>query len=503
MRPISLLSAHRNLSWVVVLLIALGVAVLVGGLVAILGPIVAPVLLIPVMVAVAIFFNYRIGIVFLALLLPFSQSQFLPKLPGFNIIGYLSLATILAFGFQYVGWRRRFIKPPLWLLLFVLPVGFATVMGLPHLDEVPTYMVVTDAFAKTTASRYIKDLFVYPMLTVLWAWMLAHAMRSSAQPQRYVWLLCISSAIPALAVLISVAVLGFSGLQIMDMADSPTQGTRGLLSISGFHANEVGLFLVTAFGPLLFMTAASKSMGERLPLLAMLGVVTLALVLTFTRGAYLAAGLVVIFFLARGRGGVSMKLLALLAVAVVIATFGDAVVTRLMGGWSGYASFDARAAAATASRSEIWRLLWPDVLANPIFGNGLRSTAWSFAAKSTVFPTHPHNLYLEILLDIGLVGLVMLLIFYKQFASALKAASERCQASPLVSAYLKGANASFIGYLASGFTNWHYTPVAENTLIWAGLGVALACSTMKACESPATASPQATAPQRQLGVSVL
>lgn len=468
---------------------------LVGGLVAILDPRIALLLFIPLISVIAIFCNYRIGIVLLALILPFSQSHFLPKFPGFNLVGYLSLATFISFSLHFLLGKGRFIWPPYWLLLlYVLPVGIATAMGISHVQEVPNYLIVTEAFAHDTPARYVKDIFLYPMLTLLWAWMLAHAMRTSARPQRYIWLLCVTSALPALSVLASVAVLGVSGIQVSDMANSPTAVNRGLLSISGFHANEVGLFLATAFGPLLYLAAGSKTVGERLSLFALLGFVTLALVLTFTRGAYVAAGISVIIFLAQGRSSKSVKFLILILLLLIAVAFSEALITRLMVGWTGTASFDARAAAVTASRTEIWRLLWPDVMAHLVQGNGLRSTAWSLAAKAMAIPTHPHNLYIEILLDMGVVGLALMLAFFVRHASLIKKAAGHCQTSSVISAYLKGAYASFIGYLVSGVANWHYSPVAENTLIWAGLGVAFAFSPAMAGSSLGTSKATLRAP---------
>ena len=304
MTPSAIFSSYtyRNSNWVVVVLIGL-VTIPVGVMAAILDPRITLVLFLPVIPVIAIFYNYRVGVVFLALLLPFSDSHFLPKFPGFNIVGYLAVATFVAFGLRHIGPQAQLISPPRWLLFFILPIALATALGVPHISEVPNYMVVTEAFVQTTPSRYIKDFLLYPMLTLIWAWMLAHAMRASVQPQRYLWLLSLTSVLPALAVLVSVAVLGVSGIGIGEMANNPTQATRGALSISGFHPNEAGLFLATAFGPLLFMTTAANSLRERVLILAALGLVTLALLLTFTRGGYVAAGIVVLIFMLKAKGG--------------------------------------------------------------------------------------------------------------------------------------------------------------------------------------------------------
>lgn len=459
--------------WVFVALIGCA-SVVVGGLLALLDPLISLIVFLPLTFAVAVLYDYRVGVVLLAFLLPFSQSHFLPKFPGFNIIGYLSLATLASFGLRHLGRNSRLIKPPLWLLLFVLPVALATALGVSHIDEVPSYLVVTELFAHTTPGRYVKDLFLYPMLTVLWMLMLAQAASTSTQPRRYLWLLCGISALPALAVLASIGYLQTMGVSVTELASNSSGATRQLLSITGFHANEAGILLSSGFGPLLFATASAKTGQERLFLWTMLTLVALALLLTFSRGAYVSALICLALYIAQSKGKAHIKTLIVIAIAAMIAAMSGFLVSRVSQGWTEAASSDARMTAVTASRTNIWRALWPDVAARPILGNGLRSTAWSSAAKTQVIPTHPHNLYLEILLDMGVIGLVVLLLFFKRFTETLRRAANSLDACSMSTAYLAGAYASLVGYLVAAVANGHYTPAPENTLFWASLGIALA-----------------------------
>ena len=54
---------------------------------------------------------------------------------------------------------------------------------------------------------------------------------------------------------------------------------------------------------------------------------------------------------------------------------------------------------------------------NPIFGGGLRSYRVNFSGCSS----HPHNYYLEIISDLGVLGLLIILIFaFKLFRKTLK-----------------------------------------------------------------------------------
>ena len=467
-------SGSTRSTWVVIA-VATILAMFVGMLVSILDSVLVVILFLPVIPIIWILTDYRVGVVFLTFILPFADSYYLPKFSGFNLVGYLALATLLAFGLRHFGGTRIVIRPPSWLImLYVLPILAATGIGVFHLQEIPNYLVVTEAFAQDTPIRYIKSYFIYPMLTLLWMLLFANAMRTSERPQRYVWLLCSAAALPAIAVLVGVAVLGVQGISVDELSGG-TFSNRRLLSVTGFHSNEIGILLSSVFGPLLFVAGAANSLRERLIVWPILGVVTLALLLTFTRGAYVSAGVIVLFFLLGARGSTLAKSVIVVAIIGIIAAMGGAVGSRIAEGWSGAASSDVRATAVTSSRTNIWRALQNDVEAHPVIGNGLRSTAWSSAAKSQVFPTHPHNQYLEILLDMGIIGLTLLLMFYWRFAKLLRFASEATpKGLPLVTAYLNGAYAALIGFLISSIANGHYTPVPENTFFWASFGVALA-----------------------------
>lgn len=463
----------KEYPWLAVALVMF-CAVIFGLVAAVLDSVLVLILFLPVIPVILVLRDYRAGVVFLTPLLPFANSSFLPKFPGFNIVGYLALATALSFAVNRLRCRSDGVRPPIWLFtLYVAPIVIGTVIGIPHLKEVPNYMVLTEAFAQDTPAKYIKGFLIYPMVTLVWAWMLATAMRGSKTPHRYVWVLFAGALLPALSQLVSVVYLGASGIGIDSLASSSTATSRSLLSISGFHANEMGILLASVFGPMLFVAAAGRRYWERVLLWLLLGIVSLALILTFSRGAYVAAAVSLMLFLFRSKSSNVSKLAIVVTLVVMIVALSGALLTRVSEGWSGSASSTSRADAVTASRSIIWSALWPEVIQHPVVGNGLRSTAWSGAARSGVFPTHPHNLYLEILLDMGFAGLIMMLWFFGRFAAYLKAAS-RCQNSPLISAYLSGALASLVGYLISAVANGHYIAAPENTFLWASFGVAMA-----------------------------
>ncbi len=87
---------------------------------------------------------------------------------------------------------------------------------------------------------------------------------------------------------------------------------------------------------------------------------------------------------------------------------------------------------------------------------------------------HPHNLYLEILLDLGLLGLMAILYVYYRHLRGFWQLSHHAEVGPLMQRYFAGAGAAFVGVLVMGVTNGHFMPFPEQTFIWFSLGLLFA-----------------------------
>lgn len=87
--------------------------------------------------------------------------------------------------------------------------------------------------------------------------------------------------------------------------------------------------------------------------------------------------------------------------------------------------------------------------------------------------SHPHNIYLGMVLDMGLIGLAAVLAFYfKVYSSFLRLANDP-GLSPLFRAAFTGALVAFIGFLVSGIGDNRYYPVREQTYMWLMFGIGL------------------------------
>lgn len=141
------------------------------------------------------------------------------------------------------------------------------------------------------------------------------------------------------------------------------------------------------------------------------GVIGLGLVVTLSRGGWLAAGVVLVVLAATRRdratvrtvGGLGLLALALL---VVVVFAGGGATGRLAGVFS----------PATNARMELWGASWDAFVANPVLGVGIdRLPDWMTAVRQPY--VHAHNLVLHGLATTGVVGTAIYLAYWAMVAT--------------------------------------------------------------------------------------
>ena len=448
----------------------LALAAAVGAALALLGP--RPVLLAGAALAPVPFIlrDFRVGVVLLTLALPLTSM--LPLVRGLNLLNVLTLATLAAFTLRAAFARAPVVglPAPLWWGL-VLPATVGIVVAWPHIPEgvrnYPT-LAAAPAIYEPTAyaiARWAKPLFHY----LAYAFLLANAVRASAQPQRFVWLLAAAAVLPSLAVLYTVA--RYPG-PLGELV-----GDREFMAPRGMHANEFGLLLALACGPLLFVATAATRRAWRWGLAAVLVLVFTALVLTFSRGALLACLVMLAGFLWHHRRLKTMLATAALALAALLAA-PDALQERFGAGLRAGALSDTSRAEhdeLTAGRVHGWTLLAPEVLDSPWIGRGLGSTQWSAAVAAGLYrANHPHNIYLEVLMDLGLLGLAAMAWAWWHLLRRLRHMAAEPAFTPELRAFFLGARWAALGALAMAATTAYYMPNAAQVFLWMGFGMAFA-----------------------------
>ena len=451
-----------SLSLMLALIAGLAAAIFSWGALALVGALV---------LALCVLLDYRIGVVFVALFLPFISSPLLPQIGGFNPISYSLAGSMLVLVVGRVFKLRELIFPPRVLLLcLVSPLCVGALVALPHLAEgVRNFPGGTLSESAYMPTNYIKEFLIRPLMYVIFSVLLANALRDSEQPERFIVLLALATMIPVTAIVSMVAFLG------IDL--SYLQSHRGFLSGLGLHANEFGKLLAFVFGPLLYVSFASKG-----PRQLFFGLATVALLcgilLTFTRAAYVAVAIVTaIFLIQRRRPGLVIAMTIGISVLALVAP--SAIIDRITTGVDERSIASAKAGSLndelTAGRIGGFQLLLPEVIRSPLWGRGTGATAWSAPVTSGRYAAnHPHNLYLESALDVGLVGLGLSIYLYYRLLDGMRRLARNPALSSEMQAFFGGSAAAFIGILVLSFAGGNWYPHPEQALMWVAFGVTFA-----------------------------
>lgn len=265
-------------------------------------------------------------------------------------------------------------------------------------------------------------------------------------------------ALFAVYVAASVASVGY-GLLADPSAGEPTEGR---LAGAGINPNELGAVLVVAviFGVGLGLVRSWHPL-VRVAAFTGAAVSTAGLFLTLSRGALFGLAVAILVApLAVGRGRrLAAVVVAAAAVFCAVAWFGV------------LASDDARdrvtnpSAEGGSGRSDLWRVGWRMVEDHPIRGVG----AGNFPARSVDYllrpgstendayivdtPKEPHNIYLAVLAELGIVGfLLFVAILVTALTAAIHAARQFTQrGQPVMDLLSRTLFIGLVGYLAALF----------------------------------------------------
>jgi hypothetical protein len=418
-----------------------------------------------------ILFDFRVGVVLLVVLMPLSRSALFPHamfgITGLNPVNLLLAATLGAWLLQALGdggWRRFLPRPLLWL--YLAPLVAAAALGLGHVGEIVPGFYLYGLIQFQDPAGYLRDMLFKPLLLVLFALLVGAAVARSKKPEAFLVPACVSIWV------MGAIVLGYVLLSGAGLGALASGSARSFLSPLGMHANELGRLYVSAYALLLFTLAGSARAAARPFLVASLVLVVISLMLTFSRGAFLGFMLVNVLFLLWRRSGKVLLLGALLATAAPLLV-PEAVLERIGVGVGQGAN------AVSAGRIDgLWLPLVPDVLRSPLYGSGLGSILWSGAmhdgaagAPGIIGATHPHNAYLEALLDMGAIGLALLCAYWLHAWRGLRALAADASLDPALRGFFQGAAAGLAALLAIAVADSSLAPRAEQVYLWLAIGL--------------------------------
>ncbi len=453
-------------AWLLTALLAL-----ILGLLSSIASIFAVIIVVTLLFSVLALFNYRIGVVLLVLLLPIANTSLFPHellgVTGLNPFNLLLLLTLMSYFLPRFMRREAYTLFPAYFYgLYLLPVLVAGLIGTTHVGQIPFSMDFNQTLNFDNAFGYFRDMVIRPLFTLIVAYLIAAAVRDSKSPERFLGL-GFSSVV--VLVIMEIGVLQWRGLGIFALAEN-----RSLLSVLGMHANQVGPFLGIAFGIALFIRAACTGFAQKMLVTVAILFCVVGGVLSFSRGGMVIFFVTGLIYLVSRR---SFKQIAISVLFVAIAGLlaPTELYERITRGWGTETRVVAieKTDELSAGRGYIWSKIIPGLAGSLVTGGGINSILWSPAVRAgeVNLMAHPHNAYLHTLMDFGLLGGTLLVLFFRRLYKQWVACSRDEQLSPLMRSFFRGVSASFVGYLFFAFTSSGAVPDSDQFFLWAAMGI--------------------------------
>jgi O-antigen ligase len=425
--------------------------------------------------------DFRVGVLVMILIMPISSSYVFPRamfgVTGLNPLNVLLVGTFLSY--LLVAMPERSLKRlmPWWLVVvFVLPIILGGINGMGHVNLIPPVFFETDQIDFKNDFGYLRDVVVKPLILVAYSLMVGAAYARAREPQKFIVPMMISMW------LMGFLVIGFFINSNVRFGELASEYARHFLSPLGMHANDLGRLYVTAMAILLFTWDRTRRPVLKTLLFLSMGLVGVALILTFSRNAFMTLALVVAIYLISRRRNRKLLLLAAATIPLALLLTPGAIWYRLeMGAGDG-------AAGVSAGRvSDIWTPLLPELFDKPFFGHGVQSVLWSPAMRmgEMMEVTHPHSAYMGALLDFGVVGAILLIGFWFTVWKGFRQLAKAPDLQPQEQGFFEGCAVALVTFMVAGFVGSSFTPVAEQSFLWLGIGLMFGVHARRAAQAEA------------------
>jgi O-antigen ligase len=234
------------------------------------------------------------------------------------------------------------------------------------------------------------------------------------------------------------------------------------------HANDLGRLYVTAIAILLFTWDRTRRPVLKTLLFLSIGLVGIALVLTFSRNAFMTMALVFAIFLVTRRRDKKLMALAAFLVPLALLLTPGAVWYRL-----GMGAEDGATGMSAGRVSDIWGPLIPEMFDRPFLGHGLSSVLWARPMRmgEMMDVTHPHSAYIGALHDFGVIGAILLIGFWFTIWKGFRKLSKDTSLAPQEQGFFEGCAVALVTFMVAGFSGSSFTPVPEQSFLWLGIGL--------------------------------
>lgn len=481
----------RN-SGVLVAAAALLAALLFGVVGGLLGFEAQGLLLAALIPAVLLVVSPRAGLVLYILVAPYNNSTLIPRNVQNLVLFGIAAMFFARLALQFLAGRQLKLPFPRPVVLYVAVMILGIVIGTFHLDEItPSFLFITH-IEKYGLKEYVVGFWAKEMIVVAVAGMIAWLVNNQIGRDGR-WIMWVAIGSGTLFVLMMFYVFAAQGFPVARL-----RSDRTLFAVLGRQSNSAGGLLCLLFACSLYMWESVKGGWAKLILAVTTALLVVGVMMSVSRGAILAMMVVLAIYVIEFRRIRAAFVVAFLLVAV-FALAPDAIQDRMFQGFESRSLSEAMQGPGdevTSGRLDIWRRLAPEILKAPVFGSGLMSTQWSeYARVGGYWATHPHSMYLAMLMDLGIVGSVILLLFYRYVWRQFRALAKDERMSALERGYFRGAAAALIAFLVFGIPNGYPQPMPDQLFLWVAIGLAIG---YRARFGPSPAELAAAGPPRRL-----
>lgn len=464
-------SVFGDITWTsVALVLAAGfVAMFLGIVSGLIGGIVALLFVLFVLFVIIAIRDYRTGALIAVVFLPLSATRLVPRellgIKGMNPLNVVLVMSITSLILGIAFSQQRIILPklPKPYKIFIAALILCGLHGALSVHLIPPRYKILDLVAFDTPIGYVRDVMLKPLIILMTGYLLAVAVANAKSTRRY--LIPLFSG----AVLLALVVIGYIAISGVSLSVLSSSHSRNFLSALGAHANELGFMFNMAFALALFCFFYIETLIGRLSLLAVLGILTIGIGLSFSRGAFLGYIMIIAYFLFTQRK-FQMMAGVLCAMVVLIPFMPQAIVDRAT---TGVKQGDVKEVSA-GRVDEIWRPLLPETLKSPLIGRGLSSVLWSDATRANRIPPvgHPHSAYLGMILDFGFGGALIIFYFYHHMWTYFRRLGKEHEES-LWRGFFQAAQVCILLVAVQGLSDDRVTPTLPQSFLWLAYGLAL------------------------------
>ena len=408
-----------------------------------------------------LFFNAPLGLLMIMLFIfPFSGTEAfraaLADIPGFKPLQLLSLALMVVALMNL----RNAVRPPaaavFFFLVIIVVFSVTFLRSLPNLDDINQVQTERLSVPRYFLSEYFKHLIYFIPAIII-----AHYVYTTRDLDR------VARTINWSITLLSVVIIGFYFINADLVMDS--RSTRRLYATSfGLHTNSIVNYYILGFPFILAELFKKRSVL----VLAKIVLCTIAIALLFSRSAYflLIASFFIYLYVSKRARWLPILAMIMMASYFIIP---DAVIERAT---KGFQSGDRNE--FTAGRVDhIWMPLLKESTSDIktiLFGNGRYAMVSTDAHKrrAIIQAMHPHNMYLEVFLDAGLIGLLIILSLFGYLLLKAYAHLKPAENTPYKE-YLTAAITAVVCFLISGLTDRTFFPDEINGYLWVIVGLTL------------------------------